>query len=82
MPSVKTKICAAGLIMSGCVMMVFAAKVDSCAEKYKSCTESCMNVKAQCRARGANPDQCENTYKICLKDYDKAKNDCDGKAKK
>lgn len=82
MPSVKTKICAAVLIMSGCGMMMFAAKPDPCTEKHKSCTDSCLNAKAQCRARGADPDQCENTYKMCVKDCDKAKNDCDGKAKK
>ena len=78
----KTKICAAALIMSGCVMMVFAAKVETCAEKYKSCTDSCMNAKSQCRARGAQPDQCEKTYKMCLQDCDKAKKACDDKAKK
>lgn len=68
--------------MSGCVMMVFAAKVEPCAEKHKSCTESCGNVKAQCKARGSDPDRCENAYKMCLQDCDKAKTDCEGKAKK
>ena len=78
----KTKICAAALIMSGCVMMVFGAKVDSCAEKFKSCTESCMHIQAGCRARGAEPVECEKAYKMCLQDCDKAKKDCDGKTKK
>jgi hypothetical protein len=82
MPGVKTKICAAALIMSGCVMMVFAAKVDPCTEKYNSCTDSCLHAKAGCRARGAEPDQCEKTYQMCLKDCEKAKKDCDAKAKK
>ena len=64
-------------------MMVFAAtKADPCAEKHKSCSDSCANVKAQCKARGADPDRCENSYKVCLQDCDKAKGDCEGKAKK
>jgi hypothetical protein len=80
---VKTKICAAALIMSGGVMMVFAAtKADPCAEKYKSCADSCANVQSQCKARGADPQQCENAYKMCVRDCDKAKGDCAGKAKK
>jgi hypothetical protein len=63
-------------------MMVFAAKVEPCAEKYKTCTDSCEHVKSQCKARGAQPDQCENAYKMCLQDCDKAQKDCDAKAKK
>jgi hypothetical protein len=82
MPGVKTKICAAALIMSGCVMMVFAAKDDPCTEKYNSCTDSCVHVQAGCKARGAEPTQCENAYKMCLQDCDKAKKACDAKAKK
>jgi hypothetical protein len=68
--------------MSGCVMMMFAAKVDPCTEKYTSCTDSCVHVQAGCRARGAEPVECEKAYKMCLKDCDKAKKDCDAKAKK
>jgi hypothetical protein len=78
----KTKICAAVLAMSGCVMMVFAAKVDPCTEKYTSCSNECVNAQASCKARGADPDQCERTYKMCTQACEKARKDCDGKAKK
>jgi hypothetical protein len=79
---VKTKLCAAALGMSGCVMMMFAAKDDPCAEKYKTCTDSCMNAKAQARARQVDEAQYENAYKMCVQDCDKKKEDCGGKPKK
>lgn len=82
MPGMKTKICAAVLVMSGCVMMMFAAKVDPCTEKYTACSITCGHAKASCRARQVDPDQCERTYKMCLQDCEKAKKDCDGKATK
>ena len=68
--------------MSGCVMMVFAAKVETCAEKHKSCTEACANAKSQARARQADQAQYENAYKMCIQDCDKKKTECDDKTKK
>lgn len=69
--------------MSGCVMMIFAATTaDPCTEKHKSCTDSCTNAKSQSLRRGVDSLQTENAYKMCIKDCDKAKGDCDGKAKK
>jgi hypothetical protein len=41
-----------------------------------------VHVQAGCKARGAEPTQCENAYKMCLQDCDKSKKACDAKAKK
>ena len=79
MRSVKTKITVAVLTISGCVMMMFAAKVDPCTEKYNSCSDVCTNGQASCKARGANPEECEMKYKKCMQACDKAKKDCEGK---
>jgi hypothetical protein len=69
--------------MSGCVAMMFAApKADPCAEKYKSCTDSCGVVQSQSLRRGVDSLQAENAFKTCVKNCDKTKADCDGKPKK
>jgi len=80
---VKKKMSVAALIMSGCGMMIFAATTaDPCAEKYKGCTDSCANTQSQSLRRGVDRLDAENTYKQCVKACDKAKADCDPKAKK
>jgi hypothetical protein len=64
-------------------MMVFAAtKADPCTEKQKGCSDSCANTKSQSLARGVDRLEAENTFKQCVKACDKAKADCDAKAKK
>jgi len=69
--------------MSGCVMMMFAAtKADPCAEKYKSCTDSCANDQSKSLLRGVDRLQAENAFKRCVSACDKANPDCAGKAKK
>ena len=79
----KTKIAAVMLAMSGCVMMIFAAPpADPCTEKQKSCIDSCATVQAQSQRRGVDRFQAENIYNQCVKACDKAKADCDAKAKK
>ena len=79
----KKKISVAALIMSGCVMMVFAATTaDPCTEKHKSCTDSCGITQSQAQRRGVDRLDAENAYKQCVKGCDKAKADCDAKAKK
>ena len=51
----KKKISVAALIMSGCVMMVFAAtKADPCTEKHKSCSDSCAITQSQALLRGVD----------------------------
>jgi hypothetical protein len=80
---VKKKISVAALIMSGCGMMIFAAtKADPCTEKHKGCTDSCGIAQSQSLRRGVDRLDAENTYKRCVQECDKAKADCDGKAKK
>ena len=75
--------CVAALMMSGCVMMVFAAtKSDPCAEKYKTCSDSCAHTQSQSQLRGVDRLKAENDYKQCMKGCEKAKADCDPKAKK
>jgi hypothetical protein len=76
----KLKTCLAVLALSSGLMMVFAANVDKCTEKFDSCKESCGNLQAQCKARGSGAETCENRFKECLKDCDKVLKDC--KAKK
>ena len=83
MPNVKTKISAVMLIMSGCVMMIFAATTaDPCTEKHKACADSCATVQSQSLRRGVDRLQAENAYNRCVKACDNAKADCDAKAKK
>ena len=83
MPSVKTKISAVMLIMSGCVLMMFAATTaDPCTEKHKSCTDSCALTQSQSLRRGVERLRAENAYNRCVKACEKAKADCDAKAKK
>ena len=75
----KRKTCLALLALSSGLMMVFAANVDKCTEKFNSCMESCGNLKAQCKARGSTPESCEMRYKECSKDCDKALKACQAK---
>jgi hypothetical protein len=64
-------------------MMIFAATTaDPCTEKHKGCTDSCANTQSQSLRRGVDRLDAENAYKQCVKNCDKAKADCDAKAKK
>jgi hypothetical protein len=70
-------------MISGSVVMMFAAtKTDPCAEKYKSCTDSCAITESQSQRRGVDRLQVENAYKRCVSACDKAKAACDPNAKK
>jgi hypothetical protein len=78
----KRKICFTILVLSGCLMMVFAAgKVDPCTEKYNSCIEICGNQKAQAIARGSTTENAEMRYKACMSDCEAAKKTCETKKK-
>jgi hypothetical protein len=64
-------------------MMVFAATTaDPCTEKHKSCTNSCAITQSQALRRGVDRLDAENAFKQCVQGCDKAKADCDPKAKK
>ena len=79
----KKKISVAALLMSGCAMMMFAATTaDPCTEKHKSCSDACGIAQSQSLRRGVDRLQAENEFKQCVKACDKAKADCDAKAKK
>jgi len=65
------------------LMMVFAAPppvADKCTEKADACKKSCGHQEAQCRARGATPESCENRKKQCESDCDKELKTCQSKA--
>jgi hypothetical protein len=80
---VKKQICGTALILSGWVMMMFAAaKADPCTEKHKSCTDSCAITQSQSLRRGVDRLEAENAFNRCVKACDKAKADCDPAAKK
>ncbi|MEY2528531.1 MAG: hypothetical protein QOJ05_621 [Verrucomicrobiota bacterium] len=67
--------------MSGCVMIMFAAApADPCAEKHKSCTDSCSIAQGQALRRGIDRGQAEGDYNQCVKACDKTKADCGPKA--
>jgi hypothetical protein len=75
----KRKTCLALLALSSGLMMVFAANVDKCTEKFNSCNESCGHLKAQCVARGSMVESCNRRFKECLSDCDKALKTCQTK---
>jgi hypothetical protein len=75
----KRKICLALLALSGGLMMVFAATVDKCTEKFETCKESCGNLRAQCMARGNVVEYCNSRLKQCTADCDKALKTCQTK---
>jgi hypothetical protein len=77
----KRKVCLIVTILSGCLLMVFAANVDPCTEKYNSCIETCGNLRSQCKARGSAPEACEFRYRECVKDCEKAMKACRSKKK-
>ena len=72
----KRKTCAALLALSGSLIMVFAANVDKCTEKFNKCTDHCLNVKSQCMASGAEPRECDSNFAICSNACNKALKDC------
>ena len=75
----KRKISVAFLVISSGLMVVFAAEVDKCQEKFKACKETCINEQAQCKARGNEPASCERRLKACQADCDKALEKCQKK---
>ena len=77
----KRKTCVALLALSSGLMMVFAANVDKCTEKFESCKQACGNLQAQCKARGSTPEACNSRYKMCIADCDKDLKTCQAKSK-
>ena len=82
----KRKIFFATLTLSAGLMIVFATSpapkaADPCTDKYNNCKEICSNNLARCKAGGSMPETCENRFKVCVQECDKAKKDCEAKKK-
>ena len=77
----KRKICIALLALSSGLMIVFAADVDKCTEKFDACKVTCGNLKAQCIARGSNMESCNFRLKQCEADCNKDLKACQAKVK-
>jgi hypothetical protein len=75
----KRKICLAVLALSSGLMMVFAANVDKCTEKFEACKVSCGNQRAQCLARGSDPASCDARVPACNADCAKDLKTCQAK---
>lgn len=61
----KRKICLAVLALSSGLMMVFAANVDKCTEKFEACKVTCGNQRAQCLRRGSDVSACDAGLEAC-----------------
>ncbi len=79
MRAVKTKsLLAAALLFCGSFLMVFAAaKVETCDEKFKTCSEVCMNQKYANKAGSRTEESINASYKSCMNACNKAKADCE-----
>ena len=77
----KRKTCMALLALSSGLMIVFAADVDKCTEKFDACKVTCGNLRAQCRARGSDEGACESRFKQCNADCSKDLKTCQDKAR-
>jgi hypothetical protein len=77
----KRKTCVALLALSSGLMMVFAANVDKCTEKFESCKLTCGNLRAQCMARGNVVEACDSRLRQCNADCDKDLKTCQAKSK-
>ncbi len=58
-------------------MALAAPKVETCDDKYKSCSENCTNGQYHCKTMGVDPTECEKRFKTCMNKCDKAKADCE-----
>jgi hypothetical protein len=76
----KRKICVALLALSSGLMMVFAAEVDKCAEKFSECKEVCGNDKARCMARGNQVEYCNSRLNQCNGECNQALKTCQAKS--
>ena len=74
----KRKICLGMLVLSGCSILVFAGKPDSCADKYKACVDHCANLLSQCKARGSDPGDCTAKFNNCKITCENDKRTCEG----
>lgn len=76
----KLKICLALLVLSSGLMMVLAANVDKCTEKFEACKVTCGNLKAQCLRRGSDPGACDAGLEACNADCARGLKTCQAKS--
>lgn len=76
----KRKICVAVLTLSSGLMMVFAANVDKCTEKFEACKVTCGNQRAQCLSRGSDVAACDARLQACNADCAKDLKTCQAKS--
>lgn len=76
----KRKICVALLALSSGLMMVFAAEVDKCVEKFEECKVVCGNDKARCIARGNQVEYCNSRLNQCNAECNQAVKTCQAKS--
>jgi len=75
---VKVKLTAAAILMSGSIVMLFAAaKVETCADKYKACTQTCQTELSKCKLSGRPDETCEQAHKICETKCHNAQVECE-----
>jgi hypothetical protein len=77
----KRKILVALFALCSGLMMVFAAEVDKCVEKFNSCVEVCGFDKARCMARGNTVEYCNNGLNQCNAACNKGVKECQEKNK-
>jgi hypothetical protein len=76
----KRTICLAFLALSSGLMMVFAANVDKCTEKFEACKVTCGNQRGQCLLRGSDPSTCDARLQACNSDCAKDLKTCQAKS--
>lgn len=76
----KRKILVALLALSSGLMMVYAAEVDKCVQKFNECKDVCVNDQARCKLRGNEAAYCNNGLNRCNAACNKALKDCQAKS--
>ncbi len=54
------------------MMMFAAAKVETCADKFKTCSSACDGELQKCKHSGRPDETCERLHEVCVH---KCKND-------
>lgn len=77
----KTKLAIAVTLISGSMGLLFAAaKVDTCAEKFKTCSQACDNTLQKGKLAGRSDETTEREHKTCMKKCETEKADCEKNA--
>ncbi len=63
-------------------MLFAAAKVETCAEKFETCSLNCDTELRKCKLSGRPDETCEQVQRICMQKCNNAKVDCEKNTKK